>query len=335
MRVLVSDVLHRVEEAAARNADLKTGVFLLDKGSGIQFGALTIFYGPPGAAKTSLLSRIALDLTERDVQVVYVPYEEGLVQFARRVLPHLSDMAETNLILPEDGSISSLGDVAAFCDEELDSELPAVVILDSIQSFKVEEGTDNYAERFYGEVGALLRYAVKRRLALLFISEETTTKTGRHPKGTGGLRYKPNVLVHLSLKDGVLTVKIEKDRNGGRTGGLSRLAFNPAALRFTETDQLDSEGKARRPAKSRGKREAKLRLEADRLRQAMEANPGATKAKLMKITGLKRTRLDTLYRFLEVQDGGDAASPPRCSPTRRVRPVGLPRIPALEPHTSH
>ena len=146
-------------------------------------------------------------------------------------------------------------------------------------------------------------------------------KGGRYPKGTSALRYKPSVIVHLSLKDKILTLKIEKDRNGPRAGNVSRLRFDPLALTFSETADLGEEVKVRRPKRRRNRKEAQLREQAERLQLAMQAHPGATNRALQKITGLKRTRLGTVLKMLEGTRAGRPGGPRQDGSPERIQPT--------------
>ena len=76
----------------------------------------------------------------RDIQVLYVPQEEGEEKFFERIEKLLPEEDERNLILPPDGGVDSYSDVIQLCEDELDSARRAVVILDSIQSFRLAEG---------------------------------------------------------------------------------------------------------------------------------------------------------------------------------------------------
>lgn len=106
-------------------------------GGGIVKDSVTILSAVPGAGKSTLLLQVANDLASLDHKVLYASGEESESQIknrADRILENLSDQ----LWVVSDNSMDRLVDAV----EDMD---PKVIIVDSIQTFTLEEHSSSRA----------------------------------------------------------------------------------------------------------------------------------------------------------------------------------------------
>ncbi len=118
---------------------IRTGIKEFDRvmGGGIVRDSLTIITAKPGAGKSTLLLQVAHDLCLRGHKVIYASGEESESQIKNRS-DRLFDKVSDNLWV--------------FCDNSLNSVVyhtnqinPDLIILDSIQTFQVDEIRDSKA----------------------------------------------------------------------------------------------------------------------------------------------------------------------------------------------
>ncbi len=114
----------------------KTNIPELDRvlGGGIVKGSVSLISGDPGIGKSTILLQICKNIS-KDLKVLYVSGEESAVQIKLRanrlgvVSNNVSIMAET--------------DVQAIC-EYIKTDKPDLVMIDSIQTMKIEELSSSY-----------------------------------------------------------------------------------------------------------------------------------------------------------------------------------------------
>ena len=116
------------------NERIRTRISELDRvlGGGIVKDSITIIAAKPGAGKSTLLLRIAEEVAQQGMIVLYVSGEESESQMRRRAERILNNGIHENLWVL---STAQMNEVLSAIDQ-ID---PALVILDSIQTFFLEE----------------------------------------------------------------------------------------------------------------------------------------------------------------------------------------------------
>ncbi|MBD3281172.1 DNA repair protein RadA [Candidatus Uhrbacteria bacterium] len=138
--------------------EAKVGLESIDSvlGNNLVPGSVTLIAGEPGMGKSTILTELALKMAEQGKKVIYVTGEESPSQINLR-LKRLSDKIPENLFFLEDLNAEAIS-------ATLESEKPALAIIDSIQSVKTSETT--------GEAGSISQ--VKASAAIL---TQTAKKT--------------------------------------------------------------------------------------------------------------------------------------------------------------
>ncbi len=113
-------------------ARTKTRIGEFDRvlGGGIVQGSLVLIGGDPGIGKSTLLLQMCRNLAQSGSRVLYISGEESLQQIRMRA-ERLGDMTDELLLLTE----TNLGSIK----ETIETEKPAVCIIDSIQTMYSEE----------------------------------------------------------------------------------------------------------------------------------------------------------------------------------------------------
>ncbi len=113
-------------------ARTKTRIGEFDRvlGGGIVQGSLVLIGGDPGIGKSTLLLQMCRNLAQSGNRVLYISGEESLQQIRMRA-ERLGDMTDELLLLTE----TNLGSIK----ETIETEKPAVCIIDSIQTMYSEE----------------------------------------------------------------------------------------------------------------------------------------------------------------------------------------------------
>lgn len=151
------------------SAGNKTGLIAIDTilSNNLTPGSVTLIAGEPGMGKSTLLTELALKMAETGKKIIYVTGEESPSQINLR-LKRLSDKIPDTLFFVEDLNADTIGST-------LDTEKPALAIIDSIQSVKTNETT--------GEAGsisqvkasaAILTSAAKKYSVPIFIVGQVT-----------------------------------------------------------------------------------------------------------------------------------------------------------------
>lgn len=124
----------RLSEAQSHNSDrivTDIGEFNRVMGGGIVRDSITIITAKPGAGKSTLLLQVAQDIAQKGYTVLYASGEESDSQIKRRAERILTKI-EDNIWVHSD---TSMNNVLAYIDEIE----PDVIIIDSIQTFALEE----------------------------------------------------------------------------------------------------------------------------------------------------------------------------------------------------
>ncbi len=132
-----SAVAKRINEITVENEHrFKTNIPELDRvlGGGIVKGSVSLISGDPGIGKSTILLQICKNIS-RDLKVLYVSGEESAVQLKLRA-NRLGVNSDNILIMAET-------DVQAIC-EYIKSTSPDLVMIDSIQTMKIDELSSSY-----------------------------------------------------------------------------------------------------------------------------------------------------------------------------------------------
>ncbi len=125
-------VARTINEIVVENEHrFKTNIPELDRvlGGGIVKGSVSLISGDPGIGKSTILLQICKNISDR-LRVLYVTGEESAVQLKLR--------ANRLGVFSDNISIMSETDVQSICNY-ISSERPDLVMIDSIQTMKIEE----------------------------------------------------------------------------------------------------------------------------------------------------------------------------------------------------
>jgi len=143
-----NDVRHATLDAGrAAKIDLEAIDSVLS--DGLVQGSVTLIAGEPGMGKSTLLTELALKMAVNGKKIIYVTGEESPSQINLR-LKRLSDKIPNSLFFVEDLNADTIAST-------LETEQPALAIIDSIQSIKTSETS--------GEAGSIAQ--VKASAAIL------------------------------------------------------------------------------------------------------------------------------------------------------------------------
>lgn len=133
-RVQKNIVPKRLIEVQSRNSDrIVTGMSEFNRvmGGGIVKDSISIISAKPGAGKSTILLQVSQDVAQKGYKVLYASGEESESQIKNRA-ERILDRIDTNIWIYSDTNLNNvLGSI-----EEID---PDVVIVDSIQTFVLEE----------------------------------------------------------------------------------------------------------------------------------------------------------------------------------------------------
>lgn len=126
--------IRRLKEVQSTNSDrivTSIGEFNRVMGGGIIKDSVTILSAKPGAGKSTLLLQVTDDLAKLGLKVLYASGEESESQIKSRADRIIKDI-HSNVWVVSDNSLDNILEIV----EEID---PDVVIVDSIQTFTLEE----------------------------------------------------------------------------------------------------------------------------------------------------------------------------------------------------
>ncbi|MCC7290414.1 DNA repair protein RadA [bacterium] len=167
----------------APSARLLSGFTEFDRvlGGGIVPGSITLIAGEPGIGKSTLLSQIAVNLSQTK-KVLYISGEESASQIYSRIKRISKANSYSNLLVSEDVVVEAI-------DALVEAEMPDLVIVDSVQSLS-SETVRSYAGSI-GQVrvcGAKLTRIAKFYNAAVFVIGQITKE---------GSVAGPKVLEHI------------------------------------------------------------------------------------------------------------------------------------------
>ena len=132
-----SAVAHTINEITVENEHrFKTNIPELDRvlGGGIVKGSVSLISGDPGIGKSTILLQICKNI-DRSLRVLYVSVEESAVQIKLR--------ANRLGVCGDNISIMAETDVQLICNY-ISTTKPDLVMIDSIQTMKIEELSSSY-----------------------------------------------------------------------------------------------------------------------------------------------------------------------------------------------
>lgn len=133
-----------------------TGFLPLDTvlGGGLTHGSATLIAGEPGMGKSTLLAQVALLMAERGDRVLYVAGEESPAQISLR-LKRLSSTLPPTLTYMDDTRAEAI-------TSTIEASTPDLVIVDSIQSTRADQGGEAGSVGQVKTCAAMLTQAAKR-----------------------------------------------------------------------------------------------------------------------------------------------------------------------------
>jgi DNA repair protein RadA/Sms len=178
------------------NKRLSTGFLEMDNvmGGGIVLGSVTLLAGDPGIGKSTLLLQTALNISDKQKNVLYISGEESQEQVKLRAVRLAKNLNNDHLFL------ISLTDTNAICNL-IREENPGFVIIDSIQTMESENLTG-----LSGSVGQV-RYATAEFMKLAKTLNIPVILVGHVTKE--GMVAGPMILSHMV--DTVLFLEGEKN----------------------------------------------------------------------------------------------------------------------------
>lgn len=183
------------DETAKQAATQSTELTPLDLvlGGGLVQGAVTLLAGEPGIGKSTLLAQAAIATATKGGRVVYVTGEESPSQVRRR-LERLVSTLPPGLLFLDDTN-------AATTAATIESERPALVIVDSIQAMRLAEmsGEAGSVTQVKASAATISEAAKRTNVPVILVGQ--VTKDG----DIAG----PRVLEHLV--DTVLFLEGDKD----------------------------------------------------------------------------------------------------------------------------
>lgn len=274
------------------------GTLDLSTRGGLRAGKFVVLGGAPGAGKTTLAVQLARHFHRRGHAVLIVAADEsapGLLirwgQQAGCIREQLErpgyedakqqladDLDERVVFVDQDEASTFESELAAFAPIAAATELPGVVVVDSIQKVRTLAGDHADGERARIDAGVMACKAAARAGCLVIAtsemargfyrggSENATEALGSF-KESGGIEYGVDVALALASVKGepdLVHVEIAKNRLGPRAE--FRMKLDRDRARFSETfmedvEELDEEAEKKREAA----REGRLEADAERL----------------------------------------------------------------------
>ncbi len=148
---------------------LTTGMAELDRvsGGGLVSGSAVLIGGDPGIGKSTLLLQALALLARGGERVVYISGEEAIAQL--RLRAERLGLADTPVLL---AALTNVSDILATLGR---SELPSVVVIDSIQTLwtPVLESAPGTVSQLRAGTEALIRFAKQKGTTVLFVGHVT------------------------------------------------------------------------------------------------------------------------------------------------------------------
>lgn len=145
-----------------------TGIEELDRvlGGGIVVGSLVLVGGDPGIGKSTLLLQMCKALAEKQKKVLYISGEESLKQIKLRAERLGSNW--NNLLALSETNLDTI-------EATIDSVLPQIVIIDSIQTMYKEDvaAAPGSVSQVREVTSALLRIAKSRNISIFIVGHVT------------------------------------------------------------------------------------------------------------------------------------------------------------------
>jgi DNA repair protein RadA/Sms len=198
------------EVGAAPVARLSTGIGELDRvlGGGLVPGSLVLLGGSPGIGKSTLTNMALGHLAEAGQRTLYVSGEESAEQVrlrAERLAPgalRVPILAETDLEVVLETLAGTTGSTAGAGAEHGGAKVPAVCVIDSVQTLRAPElsGAPGSVGQVREVAGRIMELAKARGIAVILVGHVTKD----------GALAGPRVLEHLV--DCVLQFEGERER---------------------------------------------------------------------------------------------------------------------------
>lgn len=298
-----STVLRLAEVDLAQAERLVTGISELDRvlGGGLVQGSVVLIGGTPGAGKSTLLLQTLGHLAGQGLPVLYVSGEESLQQIAHRA---------HRLLLPAAGDIKMLAEtsVERVC-EALDSEQPAVAVIDSIQVMHVEgvDSAPGSVSQVRESAALLTQYAKHHQVSICMVGHVTKDQSLAGPMT---LSHIVDAQVVFSSTEDARFRVLRADKNRfGSVGELGFFAMTDVGLKEVKNPSAIFLSRAERPAPGsvvtvlwEGTRPLLVEIQA-LVTESQYGNPRRL------AVGLDANRLSMLLAVLQrhagIQTGGD------------------------------
>lgn len=150
---------------------MATGLVAIDQVLGnLVAGSVSLIAGEPGMGKSTLLSELALTMASAGKKIIYVTGEESPAQINLR-FKRLRDELPANLFFLEDTN-------ADVISATIETEKPALAIIDSIQSVKTEQASGEAGNITQVKAGAAILTAAAKKTGVPIFLVGQVTKDG-------------------------------------------------------------------------------------------------------------------------------------------------------------
>jgi len=141
-------------------------------GGGIEKGAITQFYGPPGSGKTNIALKILVDCAKKGKKGIFIDTEGGLsIERIKQISGHDFDQFAGNIIVFEPTDFQEQDDALKKVESIIKSgnEKVDLIILDSaVALYRLKDGGQTQINRDLGkQMGLLSKIARKYNIAVI------------------------------------------------------------------------------------------------------------------------------------------------------------------------
>ncbi|MBI5458308.1 DNA repair and recombination protein RadB [Methanobacterium sp.] len=177
-------------------------------GGGVEKGALTQFYGPPGSGKTNIALNLIIQNAKNGNNGIFVDTEGGLsIERVKQLAgPDFNELA-SNIIVFEPSTFTEQDLTLRRIEKMVESgEKVELVILDSaVALYRVRDGDSSQINLELGrQMGLLTRLARKHDIAVVITNQVYASFEGEgmvEPVGGTILKYRSKIMVELERGD--------------------------------------------------------------------------------------------------------------------------------------
>ncbi len=140
-------------------------------GGGIEKGAITQFYGPPGSGKTNIALKLLVDCAKKGKKAIFIDTEGGLsIERIKQISGHDFDEFAENILVLEPTDFQEQDDALKKVESiiKFENEVDLIILDSAVALYRLKEGGQTQVNRDLGkQMGLLSKIARKYNIAVI------------------------------------------------------------------------------------------------------------------------------------------------------------------------